>query len=211
MSKKDLLTTAQAARLRHCSRRTLERERQAGNGPVFIKDRRRVLYSQDELLEWLYRQSRTSTSKASPPAPSTTPSREDDNDPITEWSYMAKKDKPLELDSEALVQRMIENREKRLAKKPWPDMHFYVKPGSFVTKLGPRGGYRGAYVNSEAFFFHLDEVVTVDIGPYGTQIIFESSPPWENKAVRAADVEIKTTAEVEAFLEERRRPRTQQA
>jgi hypothetical protein len=39
MSKKDLLTTAQAARLRHCSKRTLERERQAGNGPVFIKDR----------------------------------------------------------------------------------------------------------------------------------------------------------------------------
>jgi hypothetical protein len=85
MSKKDLLTTAQAARLRHCSRRTLERERQAGNGPVFIKDRRRVLYSQDELLEWLYRQSRSSTSKASPaPAPSTTPSREDESDPVQE-------------------------------------------------------------------------------------------------------------------------------
>jgi hypothetical protein len=75
MSKKDLLTTAQAARLRHCSKRTLERERQAGSGPVFIKDRRRVLYSQDELLDWLYRQSRSSTSM---PATPTTPSRKEE-------------------------------------------------------------------------------------------------------------------------------------
>jgi hypothetical protein len=60
---------------------------------------------------------------------------------------MAKKDKPLELDSEALVQRMIENREKRLAKKPLPNIYFYVRPGAVVTILGRRGGHRGAYVN----------------------------------------------------------------
>ena len=68
-----------------------------------------------------------------------------------------------------------------------------------------------AYVNPEGFFFHLDEVVTVDIGPYCTQIIFESSPPWENQAVRAADVEIKATADFEAFMEERKQARTQHA
>jgi hypothetical protein len=124
---------------------------------------------------------------------------------------MAKKDKPLELDTEALAQRIIENREKRLAKKPLPDIYFYVKPGAVVTLLGRRGGYRGAYPNPEAFFFHLDEVVTVDISSRGAELVFESSPPWEFSAVSTGDVEIKTHAEVEAFIEERRRPGTQQA
>jgi hypothetical protein len=115
---------------------------------------------------------------------------------------MAKKDKPL--DTEALIQRMIENREERLAKKSLPDIYFYVRPGAIVTVLGRRGGHRGAYPNPEAFFFHLDEVVTVDISSRGAEIVFESSPPWENKAVSTADVEIKAHAEVEAFIEERK-------
>jgi hypothetical protein len=49
-------------------------------------------------------------------------------------------------------------------------MHFYVKPGAVVTVLGPRGGHRDAYVNPEGFFFHLDEVATVDMSSRGAEI-----------------------------------------
>ena len=112
-------------------------------------------------------------------------------------------------DPEVLAQKIIENREKRLAKKPLPDLYFIVKSQAVVTILGPRGGHRGTYVNPEAFPFHLDQVVTVGSGPRGSEIVFESSPPWENNAVRLADVEIKTAAEVAAFMEDRKRARTQ--
>jgi hypothetical protein len=113
---------------------------------------------------------------------------------------MNEKDKRLEID--AILQRMKANRAKRLAKKPLPDMYFHVKTGANVTILGPRGGLRDIYVTPEPFFFHLDQVIKVDLSPRGAEIIFESSPPWENTAVRVADVEIKAPAEWEAFHEE---------
>jgi hypothetical protein len=120
---------------------------------------------------------------------------------------MEKKDKPL--DTEALVQRMIENREKRLAKRPWPDMHFRVRKGAIVALLGPRGGRRGQYTTPEDFFFHLEQVVKVATGPRGAEIIFESSPPWENSVVSMTDVTIAAPSEFDTFVEQRTRSRDQ--
>jgi predicted DNA-binding transcriptional regulator AlpA len=48
-----LLTAAEAARLLRLSERTLERLRCQGFGPKFVKLKRRVLYQQSDLSEWV--------------------------------------------------------------------------------------------------------------------------------------------------------------
>jgi predicted DNA-binding transcriptional regulator AlpA len=48
-----LLTAAEAARTLRLSQRTLERLRVSGLGPKFVKLKRRVLYQQSDLSEWV--------------------------------------------------------------------------------------------------------------------------------------------------------------
>jgi predicted DNA-binding transcriptional regulator AlpA len=48
-----LLTAAEAARTLRLSQRTLERLRVNGLGPKFVKLKRRVLYQQSDLSEWV--------------------------------------------------------------------------------------------------------------------------------------------------------------
>jgi predicted DNA-binding transcriptional regulator AlpA len=48
-----LLTAAEAARTLRLSERTLERLRVSGLGPKFVKLKRRVLYQQSDLSEWV--------------------------------------------------------------------------------------------------------------------------------------------------------------
>ena len=57
-----LLTASEAARALRLSERTLERLRCSGLGPKFIKLKRRVLYQQSDLSEWVARASDTSSS-----------------------------------------------------------------------------------------------------------------------------------------------------
>jgi hypothetical protein len=47
------LLPAQVAELRNVSTRTLAREREAGNGPAFIKFGNKILYRRQTLLDWL--------------------------------------------------------------------------------------------------------------------------------------------------------------
>lgn len=54
--------TAAAARYVGCSPRTLEKYRQTGGGPVYLKIGRSVLYRQVDLDRWLESCLRTSTS-----------------------------------------------------------------------------------------------------------------------------------------------------
>ena len=57
-----LLNTQQAADSLGLSRRTLERWRLEGNGPVFVKLGRRCLYKQSDLVAWVQSNLRRSTS-----------------------------------------------------------------------------------------------------------------------------------------------------
>jgi predicted DNA-binding transcriptional regulator AlpA len=58
-----LLTAAEAARALRLSERTLDRLRVDGLGPQFIKMKRRILYSESALQEWLARRTVRSTSE----------------------------------------------------------------------------------------------------------------------------------------------------
>jgi predicted DNA-binding transcriptional regulator AlpA len=60
-----LLTAAEAARALRLSERTLDRLRVDGLGPQFIKMKRRILYSESALQEWLARRTVRSTSEYS--------------------------------------------------------------------------------------------------------------------------------------------------
>lgn len=57
-----LLNTARAAA--HCglAESTLEKRRVSGDGPVFIKVGRKVIYDENDLNDWLASRRRTSTS-----------------------------------------------------------------------------------------------------------------------------------------------------
>ena len=59
-----LMTTDAAAAYLQLSPRTLERLRQEGSGPAYIKVGRRVLYSVTALTAWLAIRTVTSTSEA---------------------------------------------------------------------------------------------------------------------------------------------------
>ena len=54
--------TPEAANYAGCSPRTLEKLRQTGGGPVYLKIGRSVLYRKSDLDAWLKRCTRTSTS-----------------------------------------------------------------------------------------------------------------------------------------------------
>ena len=60
------LNTAQAARILQLSSRTLEKFRIRGGGPVFMKFGVRVFYRPDDILDWVERTVRTSTSDPGP-------------------------------------------------------------------------------------------------------------------------------------------------
>ena len=59
-----LLTAAEAARLLRLSERSLERLRCSGFGPKFVKLKRRVLYQQSDLDDWIALRVVSSTSEA---------------------------------------------------------------------------------------------------------------------------------------------------
>jgi predicted DNA-binding transcriptional regulator AlpA len=61
-----LLTAAEAARLLRLSERSLERLRCQGFGPKFVKLKRRVLYQQSDLDEWIAARVVASTSQPHP-------------------------------------------------------------------------------------------------------------------------------------------------
>lgn len=56
-----LLATTDAARWVGCSPRTMEKFRQTGGGPVFLKIGRSVLYARSDLEAWLHSCRRVST------------------------------------------------------------------------------------------------------------------------------------------------------
>ena len=60
----EYLTPPESAKLRKCSMRTLEGERQRGDGPPYIKVRSQILYPSDELHDWLKAHLVTSTAEA---------------------------------------------------------------------------------------------------------------------------------------------------
>ena len=57
-----LLTPKVAAQKLHCSVSFLAKKRMTGDGPVFIKRGRSVLYAEPVLVQWLKTRTRTSTS-----------------------------------------------------------------------------------------------------------------------------------------------------
>jgi predicted DNA-binding transcriptional regulator AlpA len=59
-----LLTAAEAARMCRLSERSLERLRCSGFGPKFVKLKKRVLYQQSDLEEWIASRVVRSTSEA---------------------------------------------------------------------------------------------------------------------------------------------------
>ena len=59
-----LLTQREYAHLRRCSERTVERERVSGTGCRYIKIGRGVLYRRADVLDFIERHARLSTSKA---------------------------------------------------------------------------------------------------------------------------------------------------
>ena len=61
-----LLTQGEYAKIRHCSERTIERERTAGTGCKFIKIGRAVRYRRRDILEFIDRHARQSTSEKEP-------------------------------------------------------------------------------------------------------------------------------------------------
>ena len=58
-----LLTTAEYARERKCSERTVERERTSGTGCKFVKIGRAVRYRRRDILDFIARHVRASTSE----------------------------------------------------------------------------------------------------------------------------------------------------
>ncbi|WP_192385781.1 helix-turn-helix transcriptional regulator [Mesorhizobium silamurunense] len=63
MGESELLTQAEVAKYLKISTKTLEAMRQKGNGPVFHKFGRRVLYKKSTLTEYLDKHSFGSTSE----------------------------------------------------------------------------------------------------------------------------------------------------
>lgn len=61
-----LLDQSEYADIRHCSERTIERERTAGTGCKFIKIGRTVRYRRRDILEFIDRHARQSTSEKEP-------------------------------------------------------------------------------------------------------------------------------------------------
>ena len=61
-TKTEYLTTVEAAHHLNLSHRTLEKMRIQGDGPIFRKFGRRVLYKRDDLEEWAENRKRHSTS-----------------------------------------------------------------------------------------------------------------------------------------------------
>jgi hypothetical protein len=59
----ELLTPPEYARLRRCSLRTIERERTCGTGCKFIKLGRSVRYRHHDVLDFIQRNARQSTSE----------------------------------------------------------------------------------------------------------------------------------------------------
>jgi hypothetical protein len=59
-----LLTQREYANLRRCSERTIERERVSGTGCRFIKIGRAVRYKRADVLDFIERHARLSTSEA---------------------------------------------------------------------------------------------------------------------------------------------------
>ena len=64
----DLLTQPEYARFRRCSERTAERERATGRGCRFIKIGRAVRYRRRDIIEFIEKHVRQSTSEAAPTA-----------------------------------------------------------------------------------------------------------------------------------------------
>jgi hypothetical protein len=62
-----LLTQSEYANIRRCSERTVERERASGVGCRYIKIGRSVRYKQADVLEFIERHARQSTSENAPP------------------------------------------------------------------------------------------------------------------------------------------------
>jgi hypothetical protein len=61
----EYLTTVEAAALARVSRTFLEQARVTGVGPTFCKlGKKRVVYARRDVVEWIERQRRTSTSAA---------------------------------------------------------------------------------------------------------------------------------------------------
>lgn len=58
-----LLKQHEYANLRRCSERTIERERASGTGCRYIKIGRAVLYKQNDVLDFIDRHARQSTSE----------------------------------------------------------------------------------------------------------------------------------------------------
>jgi hypothetical protein len=59
-----LLSPKEVAQKYRCSESFLAKKRMTGDGPVFIKRGRSVLYAEPALLQWLKTRTRTSTSVA---------------------------------------------------------------------------------------------------------------------------------------------------
>jgi predicted DNA-binding transcriptional regulator AlpA len=70
MSTSILLTTRQAAELCNLSRRTLEKYRVDGGGPIYVKIKGNVRYRPKDIDTWLAENLRRSTSDDRPPEPS---------------------------------------------------------------------------------------------------------------------------------------------
>jgi predicted rRNA methylase YqxC with S4 and FtsJ domains len=59
----DLLVQREYAQIRRCSERTIERERSAGNGCRYVKIGRAVRYRRRDVLDFIERHVRCSTSE----------------------------------------------------------------------------------------------------------------------------------------------------
>jgi len=66
LKKHRYLNTTQAARILQLSSRTLENFRVRGGGPAFMKFGGRVFYRPEDILDWVERTVRTSTSDPGP-------------------------------------------------------------------------------------------------------------------------------------------------
>jgi hypothetical protein len=61
-----LLTQGEYAEIRHCSERTIERERASGTGCRYVKIGRSVRYKRRDVFEFIECHARHSTSEAAP-------------------------------------------------------------------------------------------------------------------------------------------------
>ena len=73
----DMLTTAEAAKVVGLSPRSLERYRVTGEGPLYYKLGRRVLYRRGDLVTWMRERVRRSTSDPGPRIPKKNNKRND--------------------------------------------------------------------------------------------------------------------------------------